>query len=72
MEKTVKIRLFNSVVGTGFAYGKGENDLPESLARDFVASGLGEYVVEPPKIATKPHERAENAASQQAKKAEKR
>ncbi len=71
MEKLVKIRLFDSTAGTGFAYGKGENEIPESLAKRFVASGLGEYIGEP-KQAPTPANLAERAVSQQAKKAEKR
>lgn len=71
MEKLVKIRLFDSTAGKDFAYGKGENEVPESRAREFVACGLAEYM-DAPKAATKPHEASERAISQQAKKAEKR
>lgn len=68
MEKTVKILLLQSVAGRSFAYGKGENDVPESLAASLVKSGLAEYIGS----AKKPHETAERAISQQAKKSEKR
>lgn len=44
MEKTIKVLLFDSVAGRGFAYGKGENDIPESIARDLIKSGLAAIV----------------------------
>lgn len=78
MEKTVKIILFDSLAGRDFAYGKGENEVPEHLAAEWVAKGLGEYVGAKPspleggKGGEKPHELAERAISPQAKKAEKR
>ncbi len=67
MEKTVKILLFESVAGLGFAFGKGENEVPEKLAADLVKSGLAEYPG-----AKKPSDLAETRPSPQAKKAEKR
>lgn len=66
MEKTVKILLYDSVAGLGFAYGKGENEIPAERAAEFVRAGLGEY------IGQKPSDVSEKAISQQAKKAEKR
>ena len=71
MEKTVKVLLYDSLAGTNFAYGKGENDIPESLAKRLVADGLGEYVGAP-KTAAKPSDLAETRPSTAAKKAEKR
>ena len=65
MEKLVRVLLLNSVVGTGFAYGKGENDIPESIARDLIKSGLAAIVGQ------KPSETAEKPASP-AQSAEKR
>lgn len=73
MEKTVKILLFDSLAGRGFAYGKGENDVPEHLAAEWVKIGLAEYVNPPQtKTATKPSDHSEKAISSAAKKAEKR
>ena len=74
MEKTLRIRLFQSAAGRDFAYGKGENDVPEERAREFIRAGLAE-LVEPPKgasTAQAPHQTAEKAVSPAAKKAEKR
>lgn len=71
MEKTLKVLLYDSLAGKDFAYGKGENDIPESRAREFVAAGLGEFVGAQ-KPGTKPHELAEKAISEKAAKAEKR
>jgi len=66
MEKTVKIRLFSSVAGTNYAFGKGEIDVPEHIARELVKAGHAEYVGQ------KPSDRAENALSPKAQKREKR
>ena len=44
MEKTIKVLLFDSVAGRGFAYGKGENDIPESIARDLIKSSLAAII----------------------------
>ena len=74
MEKTLRIRLFQSTAGRDFAYGKGENDVPEERAREFIRAGLAE-LVEPSKglsTAQAPHQTAEKGISQQAKAAEKR
>lgn len=65
MEKTIKIMLSESVAGRGFAYGKGENDVPETIARDLIAAGLARLV------GAKPSDQAEKPVSP-AKKAEKR
>lgn len=70
MQKLVKIRLFDSTAGRGFAYGKGENEVPEEQARQFVSEGIAEYI-DQAKTATKPNERAEKPQSPAAK-AEKR
>lgn len=67
MANLVKVLLFDSVAGLGFAYGKGENDLPEDKAAEFVAAGLAEYITTP-----KPSDLAEKATSKQATRAEKR
>ncbi len=73
MEKTIKILLFDSLAGRGFAYGKGENDVPEHLAAEWVKIGLAEYVNPPQtKTAQGPHQTAEKAISAQAKTTEKR
>jgi len=68
MEKTVKILLFESVAGRGFAYGKGENDVPEKIASDLVKARLAEYVGP----AALPHQKAEKATSKAAGAADKR
>ena len=70
MVKTVKIRLFDSLAGIGFAYGKGENDVQEQLAAQFVKEGLAEYVGAP--TAAKPSDLTEKAISKAAKTAQKR
>lgn len=67
MSKLVKVLLFDSVAGRGFAYGKGENDLPEDKAAEFVAAGLAEYITAP-----KPSDLAEKRPALTAAKAEKR
>ena len=76
MEKTVKIRLFESVAGTDFAYGKGENEVPADRAAEFVRAGLGEYIGaglgEYIGAAAKPSDLSEKATSKKAAKAEKR
>ncbi len=70
MQKLVKIVLFDSTAGRGFAYGKGENEVPEDQARQFVSEGIARYV-DQPNTAAKPNERAEKPVSPAAK-AEKR
>lgn len=64
----VKILLKQSVVGTGFSYGKGENEVPDKLAAEWVKCGLAEYIG----AAKKPSDLAETRPSPQAKKSEKR
>lgn len=44
MDKLVTVRLFDSVVGNDFAYGKGINQMPEHHAAELVRAGHGEYV----------------------------
>lgn len=68
MEKTVKFRLFDSIAGRDFAYGKGEIDLPADRAAQFASEGLGEYV----DTAALPHQKAEKATSKAAQTSEKR
>lgn len=67
MPNLVKVLLFDSVAGLGFAYGKGENEIPEDRAAEFVAAGLGQYITAP-----KPSDLSEKATSKQAARAEKR
>lgn len=67
MSKLVTVILKQSLVGTGFAYGKGQNDVPEQLAIEWVRVGLAEYPGAKP-----PHALAETRPSPQAKAAEKR
>ena len=57
MENTIKVLLLDSVAGRGFAYGKGENDIPESIARDLIKAGLAVI------IGQKTSETAEKSAS---------
>ena len=76
MSKTLRIRLFQSIAGLNFSYGKGEQDMPEEQARQFIREGIAE-LVEPakhdtPKVAAKPHETAEHAISPAATHSEKR
>lgn len=71
MQKLVKILLFDSTAGRGFAYGKGENDVPEDQARKFVSEGIARYI-DQPKTAQAPHQTAEKATNPKAKTAEKR
>lgn len=68
MEKTVKIILFESVAGRDFAYGKGENEVPEALARELIRAGHAR----PLDIAALPHQKAEKATSKAAQTSEKR
>lgn len=68
MEKTVNILLFESVAGRGFAFGKGENEVPEKIAADLVKAHLAEYIG----AAAQPHQKAEKATSKAAQNAEKR
>ena len=63
-----KILLYDSIAGLHFAYAKGENEVPDKLAAEWVKCGLAEYIG----AAKSPHQTAEKAISQQAKKAEKR
>lgn len=63
-----KILLKESIAGLNFAYAKGENEVPDQLATEWVKVGLAEYIG----AAKTPHQTAEKAISQQAKKAEKR
>lgn len=68
MSKLVTVTLKQSLVGTGFAYGKGPNEVPEHLAAEWVRVGLAEY----PAAAKKPSDLAETRPSPHAKAAEKR
>lgn len=68
MEKMVKIILFESVAGRDFAYGKGENEIPESLALELIRAGHGR----PLDTAALPHQKAEKATSKAAAASEKR
>ena len=68
MEKMVKIILFESVAGRDFAYGKGENDVPESLARELIRAGHAQ----PSDTATLPYQKTEKATSNAAQTSEKR
>ena len=73
MEKLVKVRLFHTLAGLGFAYPKGENEMPADRAAQFVSEGIAEYV-DPPqtKTAQAPPQTTEKAVSAAAKTAEKR
>lgn len=71
MQKLVKIVLFDSTAGRGFAYGKGENEVPEDQARQFVSEGIAQYV-DQPNTAAKPSDLTQKATSKQAANAEKR
>lgn len=64
----VKILLKESVAGLNFAYAKGENEVPDQLAAEWVRCGLAEYIG----AAKKPSDLAETRPSPQAKKSEKR
>lgn len=68
MSKLVSVILKDSIAGLNFAYAKGENEVPEHLAAEWVRVGLAEY----PGAAKKPADLAETRPSTQAKKAEKR
>lgn len=70
-----KILLYDSIAGLHFAYAKGENEVPDKLAAEWVKCGLAEYIgaaKKSPIDGGRGVETAEKAISQQAKKAEKR
>lgn len=69
----MKIKFIKSPTGAPYflAYNEGdEADLEPAVANDLIAQKIARVVEQP--TATKPHETAERAISQQAKKAEKR
>lgn len=67
----VKILLKESVAGLNFAYAKGENEVPDKLAAEWVKCGLAEYIGAA-NLSAVASAKAETRPSPQAKKAEKR